>query len=253
MTDQSNLEKKDIATPKKEGTAPEFVYVNMDPRFASSVFTVPTLDTRLPENTDLQSTSKGLTVRLINNGKFMSNKWNPERFDVKDWAISTPIDSVQIWDETLTGEELLERRRELIDEFLKRQLGSDEAVRQTRGIIEQNGLQEGSYLYRAIREEELRRINRGEHPWFSHLDPSANFESESMFRSEGSQARYYAGKTGEDYSGKIIRWKIEEPLFYRPAGMMPPRVVPLFSHFAPKDIEVSSDGGANFIALAITK
>src|SRR3989338_7890557 len=89
----------------------------MDPRFASSVFTVPTLDTRLPENTDLQSTSKGLTVRLINNGKFMSNKWNPERFDVKDWAISTPIDSVHIWDERWTREELLERRRELIVEF----------------------------------------------------------------------------------------------------------------------------------------
>lgn len=85
MSDGLDLEQKGQAA-FKESAAPEFVYINMDPRFASLVFTVPTLDIQLPENTDLQPTNKGLTIKLRNNGKFVPNKWNPERFEVNDWT-----------------------------------------------------------------------------------------------------------------------------------------------------------------------
>lgn len=67
-----------------------------------------------------------------------------------------------------------------------------------------------------------------------------------MFQGENSQVKRYVGRQDHDYSGKIIRWQIEDPILYRPAGFSPPRVVPTFAHFLPAQIAISEDGGKTF-------
>lgn len=229
----------------KEPQVPERVYVNLQPRFASIVFTVPNLEVDLPENISLQREGE-LSVALRNNGRFELEQGGYQGVKGKNWAAKTTIDDVDWHGETISGEDLLAKRTELLNRFFVEMLGSEEAVRQLRAVNEAGGLRQDSYLYRAITQDEVRKMRRDGNVFFNHLDPSANFESEDMYNGEHSQVKHYAGRKEEGYSGNIIRWHIEDPLLYRPAGMAVRRITPMVSHYLRQDLEVSEDGGNSF-------
>lgn len=107
-------------------------------------------------------------------------------------------------------------------------------------------MRQDSYLYRAVTADEIRRMKSGGNIFWNHLDPSANFESEDMYNGELSQVKHYAGRKEDGYSGSIIRWQIEDPLLYRPAGIGVRRITPMFTHYLKPGLEVSEDGGNTF-------
>ena len=229
----------------KEPQVPEKVYINLQPRFASLVFTVPNLEVDLPENVSLQRQGE-LSVALRNNGRFQLDRGGYQGISGKDWSVRTTIDDVQWYGESISGDDLLERRTELLNRYFVETLGSEEAVQQMRAQNEAGGLRRDSYLYRAISEDEARKIKRDGNVYYSHLDPSANFENEEMYNGAHSQVKHYAARKEEGYSRSIVRWRIEDPLLYRPAGMAVRRITPMFSHYLRQDLEVSDDGGQTF-------
>jgi hypothetical protein len=234
---------------------PEHVYINLEPRFTSVVLTVPRLDVDLPENPNAEPLPENTVIVLKNNGRYKlasspkNYAYNGLDVDSTDYDKNPTIESIDWNGETFTGEEILAKRQELLEKFFRQVLGSEENVQGVRSENEAAGLKRGSYLYRAIDKYDWRKLIKEKTKVYSHLDPSANFESEEMFQREHSQVKYYAGKTEEGYSGHIIRWKIEDPVLYRRAGMQALRVVPLFSHFLPSEIEVSEDRGETFKPL----
>lgn len=232
----------------KEPQVPDKVYVNLQPRFASLVFTVPNLEVDLPENVSLRSEGE-LSVVLSNNGKFQIDQSGYQGVRGKDWNARTTITEVNWHGETISGDKLLAKRTELLNNFFVEMLGSKDAVQQLRKQNEAGGLRQGSYLYRAVTEDEIIKIRDVGNVYFSHLDPSANFESEEMYNGEHSQVKYYAGQKKKGYSGTVIRWHIEDPLLYRSAGMAVRRIVPMFSHYLRQDLEVSGDSGKTFVPL----
>lgn len=226
------------------------VYYNLQNRFASIVFTVPHLDVGMPENPTLQPDAKGIVVVEKNYGRWKKKQFVDD-IQVTDWKLRPRLDEVRWKGKTYTGEQLLEQKDQLLQEFFIDMAGGEDNVRQLRVTSEAAGLTEGSYLYRAIGGSEYTQLQREGVKYVNHLDPSANFESEAMYNGENSQVKHYASKTGEgeSYSGHIIRWKIQDPVLYRPAGLNPPRVVPMFAHFLPVDMEISIDGGKTFLSL----
>jgi len=228
-----------------EPKIPERVYVNLQPRFASLVFTVPNLEVDLPENISLQRQGE-LSVALHNNGRFHLDRSGYQGVNGKDWGAKTTIDDIRWHSETTRGEELIERRTELLNRFFVETLGGEEAIKQMRTQYEASDLRRDSFLYRAITEKEVIKMRRDRNVYLSHLDPSANFENEEMYNDEHSQVKYYACRKDEGYSGNIIRWHIEDPLLYRPAGMQVRRITPLLSHYLRQDLEVSEDGGKTY-------
>jgi hypothetical protein len=244
----------ELPSPRKENpNTPDRVYMNMKPVFASAVLTVPRLNVDLPENVTLNPDRNGLVVTLKNNGRYKVNPYDSNDVKGDNWDQHSDIEQVQWGEHNYSGQDIVTRRRELLEEFFKENLGGDENVSHMRHQLEQAGLGAGTHLYRAIKDSELRQLTREEGAKFiSHLDPSANFESEAMFQGEHSQVKQYSGKKGDgydDYSGHIIRWQLEDPLLYRTGGMGVPRVVPMFSHYLPAQLEISSDKGETFVPL----
>jgi len=227
---------------------PERTYFNIQPRFASLVFTVPHLKVDLPENSSLKPQGE-LSVSVLNNGRLQIDPVEPDILRGKDWTAKAEIESVNWHDEVISSQRLLAERKTLLGKYFVEMLGSEDAVNQLRRSNESVGLREGSYLYRAVTEDELRKMKREGYQQYSFLDPSANFESEEMFNGEHSQVRHYFGKTEAGYSGSIIRWKLEDPVLYRTSGMAVRRVVPMFSHYIPRETEISNNGGETFEPL----
>lgn len=249
MVDSGQYDFGTLAKDVDQPPAPE-VYYNLQNRFASIVFTVPHLEVGMPENPKLQPDAKGIVVVEENNGRWKRKPFTDD-VQVTDWKLRPRVDKI-IWKgKEYSGEQLLEQKYQLLQEFFIDMAGSEDNVRQLRVTSEAAGLTEGSYLYRAISESEHRQLQREGVKYVNHLDPSANFESEAMYNSENSQVKHYAAQAGEggDYSGKIIRWKIQDPVLYRTAGLNPPRVIPMFTHFLPADMEISSDEGKTFVSL----
>lgn len=222
------------------------VFYNLQNRFASLVFTIPNLDVGIPEDPTLTPKTDGIVVVEKNSGKYARVRFSPDEIEVTDWSIKPHIDEVRWKGKTYTGEQLLAQKDQLLQEFFTDILGGEENVGKLRIACEAAGLVKGSYLYRAISKPEYRQLSREGSKYVNYLDPSANFESEEMFNGEYSQVKQYASQGGEDYSGQIIRWKIQDPILYRRAGFNPPRVVPMFIHFLPAEIELSNDGGKTF-------
>jgi hypothetical protein len=224
---------------------PEFVYTSFPTDLAPIALTV------LDEHCDLQTNPTidrdpcaAVSVKFINGGRF---SFSNGQLDVASWVEGNyKIHSVSFKDgPTLSVGEILKDRDFLLRKFLDTLEGLDILG----DISRQSGLAEGEYVYRAITTQEARDLNEG---WNHRLTacnrmPTTNFESQSMFDSEGSQAKLYHSK--DNYSGDIIRFKIADSRLYRIAGFSPPRVIPNFAHYLPGDIEVSKDGGQTFIPL----
>ena len=140
----------------------------------------------------------------------------------------------------------------MLERFFIQTLGSKEAVQLLRTQNEATGLRKNSYLYRAVTNDEFRELQKDGCKYVSHLDPSANFENEEMYQSDSSQVKHYAKQAKQGYSGQIIRWKIEDPLLYRTAGLAARRITPLFTHYLPRDLEISIDGGSTFEPLYLS-
>lgn len=224
---------------------PERVYINMRPVFASVAFTVPSLDADIPESPSYEPGNEEMVITLKNNGRYQRSIQGHNGLTGKDWNLRTDIETVAVFGQTYTGEELLTRKAELLQNFFNQMLGGEQNAGRMAAAIEAAGLRQGSYLYRAINSGDYSRLKREGTLCFSHLDPSANFESEQMYQDPRSQVRHYVTKTDEGYAGKIIRWQIEHPLLYRTAGMAVSRVIPLFSHFLPQ-VEISENQGQTF-------
>lgn len=120
----------------KESQGLEKVYINLQPRFASLVFTVPNLEVDLPENVSLQREGE-LSIALQNNGRFELDREGHGGVRGKDWSAKTMIDDVSWHGETIRGEDLLTRRAELLNRFFVEMLGSEEAVQQIRAAMKQ--------------------------------------------------------------------------------------------------------------------
>jgi hypothetical protein len=249
---QDHNEPQGIRIQSSEPTVPQDVYINLQPRFASLPITIPHLRVNLPENPTLQPQPNMVVIKLKNNGRLKLNQFDPKLLDGRDWNQQTEIESMEWQGQTYSGTDLLAKRQQLLEQYFETMLGGKEAVAQLRRANEASGLVEGSYLYRAVDQFELQRIERESYKEVSYLDPSANFENEEMYNDSKSQVKHYAAQT-EQYSGKIIRWKIEHPLLYRRAGLNPPRVQPMFSHYLPQTIEISNDGGKTFSPLPLPK
>lgn len=229
---------------------PEHIYINMRPVFASVAFTAPSLDIDIPESPSYKPEGEGMVITLKNNGRYQRSNQGHNGLTGKDWDLRAEIESVSVFGEIYIGQDLLTRRAELLQNFFAQMLGGNENVRGMTTAMEGLGLQQGSYLYRAISSSDYSQLQRNGTLCFSHLDPSANFESEQMYQDPHSQVRHYVSKTDEGYVGKIIRWQIEHPLLYRTAGMAVPRVIPLFSHFLPK-VEISENQGESFTPIKV--
>ena len=218
---------------------PEYIYQNFSQEFASLILTVPSKSTSLPENPVIKSSGVGISVRLKNNGSWKAVGLGTEKLEPNSSNQTPEIESISINAKTFSFEEMVSNRNQLLQHFFVSVLGSEEAVNKMRSMT---GIQYGSYLYRAITDAEFRDLTRDKTKFVTHNDPSANFEDQRMFDGASSQVKQFASEAG--YSGRILRWKVADPLFYRIAGMSPPRVSPLFSHFLPNDMEVSQDGKA---------
>ncbi len=249
---QDHQEPLGIRTQSAEPTIPQNIYINLQPRFASLPITAPHLRVNLPENPTLQPQPNMVVIKLRNNGRLKVNQFEPKQLDGNDWNQATEIESMEWQGKVYSGAELLAKRQQLLELYFETMLGGKETVARLRQANEASGLTEGSYLYRAVDQYELRRLEKDGYKEVSFLDPSANFENEEMYNGNQSQVKHYASQT-EQYSGKIIRWKIEHPLLYRKAGLNPPRVQPMFSHYLPQAIEVSNDGGKTFSSMPVPK
>lgn len=236
-----------------EPQIPENVFINLEPRFASLVFTVPYLQVNLPENPTLLPKKDRMVVRLKNNGRLQVNPYDTQQLDGKDRSQQTDIETIEWEGRIISGQELLTQRRQLLEEFFEKMLGGKTQVADLRKVNEQSDLTKGSYLYRAIGNSEQWRLEKERYKEVSFLDPSANFENEEMYNNQNSQVKHYSAKKGDEYSGQIIRWKIEHPLLYRRAGLNPPRIQPMFSHYLPQVIEISQDRGKTFVPIQHSK
>jgi hypothetical protein len=235
----------DVFGQVTEPIFPERVYINLSPIFASLIITVPNLQVNLPENPSIAPNGE-LSVIILNNGRLKRDPINIIGLSGANWNAQTTIESVNWHGKIILGQQLIKDRKQLLFKFFIDTLGNKETVDTLRQQWEQIGLHEGKFLYRAISNSELRELKENGCKYVSHLDPSANFESEDMFSSEYSQAKIYSSRTKDGYSGWIIRWKIEDPLFYRPAGLSVRRIVPMFSHYFPQEIEISNNDGESF-------
>lgn len=231
-----------------EPRIPERIFINLPPVFASLLFTIPHLQVDLPENPTLAP--KGdLSVTILNNEYLKRDPGGYNGLSGNNLKANTTIESVNWKGQIIPGQQLIQERKQLLNHFFVDSIGSEEAVSALRQHMKQTGLQEGSYLYRAISDSELRELQNNGYRYVSHLDPSANFENEKMFSGEHSQVKHYAERTQDGYSGRIIRWKTEDPLLYRTAGMAVRRIIPMFSHYLPQEIEISNKGGITFEVL----
>lgn len=226
----------------KVENGPEYVYMHFSARFASLVFTIPNSRTILPENATLapSSDTEGINIKLKNNNAWVKDgKYSQDLITLNDKNIPE-IESISWKGKQYTVSEIIEKRAELLEEYYASMLGGNkEAVTKLR---QATGLQKGQYLFRAIRSDELAKLKVNKSQCYTQNDPSANFETEKMYRGEESQARSFSGNTQEGCSGRIVKWQIEDPILYRYAGMNPPRIVPMFSHFIPDNLEISEDG-----------
>ena len=249
---KDNQESRSIRIVNAEPIIPYNIYINLQPRFASLPITIPHLRVDIPENPTLQPQSNMLVVKLKNNGRLKIDPHDPSELDGNDWEKGE--NGEWEWDGiTYSGSELMVKRKELLEKYFETMLGGKNVVAQLKEIHETAGLKEGGYLYRAITQWELRDLERNGYKEVSFLDPSANFENEQMYNGDRSQVKQYVTQTEQDYSGKIIRWKIEHPLLYRRAGFNPPRIQPMFSHYLPIVIEISSDAGKTFSVISSPK
>jgi len=240
-----SLEPAPINSQNSEPNLPQNIFINLEPRFASLPITAPHLRVNLPENPTLHPQSDKVVIMLANRGKFKLNPFYHQRLDGNDWDQQTEIESMEWGGETYSGADLLAKREQLLEQFFETALGDKDTVAALRKVNEASGLSKDSYLYRAIDPWELAKLEKDGYKKVSYLDPSANFENEDMYGGDRSQVKHFASQT-EQYSGSIIRWKIEHPLLYRRAGLNPPRVQPMFSHYLPKILEISRDGGKTF-------
>lgn len=240
-----SLEPAPINIRNSEPNLPQNIFINLEPRFASLPITAPHLRVNLLENPTLHPQSDKVVIKLANNGRYKPNLFDHQRLDGNDWNQQTEIESMEWEGEVYSGTDLLAKRDQLLEQFFEGALGDKDAVTALRKVNEASGLSKDSYLYRAIDPWELKRLEKDGYKEVSYLDPSANFENEDMFDGNQSQVKHFASQT-EQYSGSIIRWKIEHPLLYRRAGLKPPRVQPMFSHYLPKILEISRDGGNTF-------
>lgn len=160
-----------------EKAVPELVYISLEPRFASVVFTVPHLSVRIPENPVADPPKKDLVITLKNNGWAMKDPDDPTRLSPRDFDAETEILSVEWFDDKIKGEELLQRRKELLEKFFMRILDGEKNVQMLRGMMVNAGLAKGLYLYRAIDRVEDLALSREGCKLVNHLDPSANFEN----------------------------------------------------------------------------
>ncbi len=228
---------------------PQKVFYQFEKRFGTIVLTVPNLSVDLPENPLIKPRSdkfEDVNVIVKNNGRYKLSNYRSDELDGNNWDNHTEIEMVILtWmNLSLTGEELLGRRAELIQRFIEDRFEGPQNLAALSAIIGADYLK-GQYLYRALNKKEWTDLSSLGYLWYSPIDPSANFESEEMFERDDSQVKAYAEEK-EGHSGHIIRWKSEHPLFYRVAGFQVPRVSPTFAHYLPKGIELSEDLGKSF-------
>lgn len=229
-----------------EKLIPENVFINMRESFSTVAFTVPNLQIDIPENPYLTPASNGIVIALQNNGKYERTWRGTNGLGVRDWNLKTQIESVDVSGQHYKGSEILQNRTQLLQDFFLHMFGNEETTDQFTASNIEAGLDKGAFLYRAITKSDLRELNRDGTICYSHLDPSANFETESMYTDPLSQVKLYNAKTDQGYEGIIMRWPIEHPLLYRVTGTGAFRVVPFFPHYLPNGIELSSDNGETF-------
>lgn len=234
-----------------EKLIPPYVYINMKPVFTPVALTIPSLEIDIPENPSDKPDESGLVVKLRNNRRYEISERGQNGLRGRDWNLKTQIETVSVFGDTYSGEDVISRRPELLQAFFVHLLEGEDNVETMTTAMENAGLVKDSYLYRAITASDLSALRQDGTICYSHLDPSANFESENMFQNPNSQVRMFAPKSEDGYTGDIIRWKIEHPLLYRTAGMAAPRVVPLFSHYLPP-VEISNDSGNIFTPFVKT-
>jgi hypothetical protein len=222
-------------------SGPEYVYMHFSDAYVSLVFTVPDAKTSLPENATLSPSSdkNGINVKLKNNNAWVRDGASQNLIMEND-NNKPEIQSVVWQGKEYSLMEIIEKQAELLEQYYVSRLGGNkEAVERIR---QSTGLKKGDYLFRAVTSDELWKLKRNKSQYYTQNDPSANFENEKMYKGEDSQVRSFSGNTKEGYSGHIIRWRVEDPILYRYAGMKPPRIVPMFSHFIPDNLEISEDG-----------
>ncbi len=216
---------------------PEKIYVNLDPLLITLVLTIPHLYVNLPENPSLEAKVGSIVVTLKNNGKYQLDQNSPMGFKARDLNALTEIESIDWQGMQYTGQELLSKRKELLNKFFTETLSGEENVKVLRQQNTDAGLGIGRYLYKAIDFWGLQSLREEKSKFFSTQDQNAVFEIEQRFASPDSKV-----KSAEH----IIKWQIEEPLFYRSSGIEHPEITPFFPHFLPPLIELSNDGGKSF-------
>jgi hypothetical protein len=220
---------------------PEYVYMHFSDAYVSLVFTVPNATTLLPENATLTpgQNTEGINVKFKNNNAWVRDRGSQDLI-MENYNNRPEIQSVVWQGKEYSLTEIIENRDELLEEYYASRLGGNKkAVEQVR---QATGLKKGDRLFRAITSTELWKLKRNNSQYYTQNDPSANFENEKMYQSEDSQARSFSRNTEEGYSGYIIRWQVDDPILYRFAGMNPPRIIPMFSHFVPDNLQISKDG-----------
>lgn len=218
-------------------------YIGLDDRFATTALTAPTGDVfDLPDNPVLGEPNKPVVMDFKNNGYLVQSDIYESGW-TSDFDKKPELELIEVGGKLITARELEDHRTELIEAYLIGLLGSTEALAVLRRELEVHGIAKDAYLYRA---PGIYDRYKGKVVLLNHLDPSTNFETEAEFGQIGSQVRHFA--TDPDYSGEIVRIKIEEPAFYRPAGMpSAPRTAPMFPHYVnASQIEVSNDMGSTW-------
>jgi len=168
-------------------SGPEYVYMHFSDAYASLIFTVPDAKTLLPENATLAPSpdTKGINIKFKNN-----NAWTKDRasqdLTMENYNNRPEIISVVWQGKEYSLAEIIKKRAELLEEYYASRLGGNkEAVKQIR---QSTGLKKGDNLFRAITSTELWNLKRNKSQYYTQNDPSANFETEKMYKSEKSHA-----------------------------------------------------------------
>lgn len=240
----------------------ETFYCRLDERFATLALTAP-LHGMVPADVQLDRPDFPVTIKYQNNNYLVPPPEIDEEykrfFNVPDKEFELNPDQttrglpeleyVDIEGDIFYAEQLVQNRAYLVETYLIKTIG-EQGLKTLRDASSGIGLGRDNYIYRApyskVRMTELGSM------LVNSLDPSANFESQSMYDADSSQVRHFAEEP--KYSGEIIRVRIEEPAFYTRAGMGVARVRPLFPHYViSSQIDVSQDLGQSWYPIADIK
>jgi len=213
-------------------------YIGFDECLTTVALTVPLDGASLPDNPVLEKPDQAVVMGYENKG-YLSPSTDWDMGYIPNGDKSPKLAFIEVQGNRISAAELKGQRVELINTYLTGLLGQ-KALTTLRNGLETLGIAEGEYLYRATHKEER---FAGRAVLLNHRGLPTNFETQQLFEGNKSQVRYFAGH--KNYSGDIVRIRIEEPAFYLPAGTpSEPRVIPAFSHYIEgKNLEVSKDEG----------